>query len=287
MNHSMINAVVSMQALQQKLDVLAHNIANVNTSGYKRRDASFQDILTNVSGQPAPFERSGRLTPLGLPQGWGAKLAQVELNLEQGTLKTTGNPFDLGIEGNGLFELQTDSVDADGNAKIAWTRDGSFKLSVIQGNPEGMYLTTADGYRVMNTGNQPIVVPLNSEISVNEDGTVYARNSADTESIPVLVGQLKLVRALRPQVLINEGNNLFGLPPGAAANQVLETVNAAANNVNEQTKVAVRQGFLEQSNVNLTEEMTELMTLQRAYQMNARAIASSDTLMSLTNSLRS
>lgn len=286
MNHSMINASVSMQALQQKLDVLAHNIANVNTSGYKRRVASFQDILTNVSGQPAPFEREGRLTPLGLPQGWGAKIGQVELSLEQGALKATGNALDLALEGDGLFEVQTDSVDAAGNAKVAWTRDGSFKLSVIEGNPEGMYLTTTEGYRVMDAGNRPIVVPSNAEITVNEDGAVYARNPADSVSIPQRVGQLKLVRALRPQVLINEGNNLFGLPQGVAAAEVLEALDPAAGNVNEQTRVAVRQGFIEQSNVNVTEEMTELMTVQRAYQMNARAVASTDTLMSLTNNLR-
>ncbi|WP_199616807.1 flagellar hook-basal body protein [Paenibacillus alkalitolerans] len=286
MNHSMINASVSMQALQQKLDVLSHNIANVNTAGYKRRDASFQDILTSVSNQPAPFERSGRLTPLGLPQGWGAKIGQIELNLEQGALKATGNPFDLGIEGNGLFEVETDSVDADGNPTIAWTRDGSFKLSVIPGNAEGLHLTTQEGYRLRGAGDQPIVVPINSEITVAEDGWVFARNAANPESVPAPVGQLKLMRAVRPQILINAGSNLFGLPAGVDAAGVLDTIDAASNNVNEQTKIAVRQGFIEQSNVNLTDEMTELVALQRAYQMNARAITSSDTLMSLANNLR-
>ncbi|WP_274362480.1 flagellar hook-basal body protein [Paenibacillus thermotolerans] len=286
MNHSMINAFVSMQALQQKLDVLAHNIANVNTTGYKRRDASFQDILTNVSNQPATFERNGRLTPLGLPQGWGAKIGQVEINLEQGALNLTGNPFDIGIEGNGLFEVQTDSVDDAGNPKVAWTRDGSFKLTPTGDNPDEMFLTTSEGYRVLNANNQPIRIPLNYEIVVREDGAISARNSAAPESTPVEIGRLKLVRAIYPQVLINEGNNLFGMPPGVTADQVLETVTAANNNINESTRVAVRQGFAEQSNVNLTEEMTELMTLQRAYQMNARAITSSDTLMSLANNLR-
>jgi flagellar basal-body rod protein FlgG len=289
MNHSMINAAVSMQAVQQKLDVLAHNISNINTAGYKRRDASFQDILTSVSNQPAGFQRAGRLTPLGLPQGWGAKIGQIELDMEQGALRSTGNSFDLGIEGNGLFEVVTDGVDAAGNPVVAWTRDGSFKLSPIAGNPAEFSLTTQDGYRVRGSDDQPIVLPANAEITIGEDGTIRARDQVNPEAVPEVIGQLKLMRAVRPQVLINVGSNLFGLPPGmadGAAEGVIAAVDPATNRTDVQTKISVRQGFLEQSNVNLTEEMTELMSLQRAYQLNARAITSSDTMMGLANQLR-
>src|SRR5690606_15590220 len=101
---------VSMQAMQQKLDVIAHNIANVNTTGYKRREASFQDVLTSVYQQPPGFQQEGRLTPLGFTQGWGAKVGQIKLSMEQAALHTTGNPLDLGIEGNGLFEIQRNQV---------------------------------------------------------------------------------------------------------------------------------------------------------------------------------
>jgi flagellar basal-body rod protein FlgG len=286
MNHSMINAFVSMQSIQQKLDVIAHNIANVNTAGYKRREASFQDILTNVYQQPPSFEREGRLTPLGLPQGWGSKIGQIELSMEQGALNTTGNPLDMAIEGNGLFEIERDSVDTDGNPMIAWTRDGSFQLTYNPANPEMLVLATQQGELVRSTTDGPVEIPVNHTIRIDDQGRVFATNNTDPEAEPILAGQLKIIRAVRPQVLINEGNNLFTLPPGTDMAGILEEINLQTNNANEQTKVSVRQGFLEQSNVNLTDEMTELMTVQRAYQLNARAITSSDMLMNLTNNLR-
>jgi flagellar basal-body rod protein FlgG len=286
MNHSMINAFVSMQSMQQKLDVIAHNIANVNTTGYKRREASFQDILTNVYHQPAGFAQEGRLTPLGLPQGWGAKMGQIELSMEQGALNTTGNPLDMAIEGNGLFEVVRDSVDNDGNPMVAWTRDGSFQLTHNPANPGVLVLANQQGELVRSVTDGVIEIPANHTIRIDDQGRVFATNNTNPEAEPIEAGQLKIIRALRPQVLINEGNNLFTLPPGTEMEGVLEVIDLATNNANEQTKVSVRQGFLEQSNVNLTDEMTELMTVQRAYQLNARAITSSDTLMSLTNNLR-
>jgi len=286
MNRSMINAFVSMQSIQQKLDVIAHNIANVNTTGYKRREASFQDILTNVYQQPPGFEQDGRLTPLGFPQGWGAKIGQIEIAMEQAALHTTGNPYDLGIEGDGLFEIQRDVLDENGAPMTAWTRDGSFQLTFDPANPGVMMLATQQGERVMSSVDGPIQIPLNHTARIDEEGRVFATNNAVPEAEPIFVGQLKIVRALRPQALVNEGNNLFRLPPGTNPEGVLETVDIATNNANEARKIAVRQGFLEQSNVSLTDEMTELMTVQRAYQLNARAITSSDTMMSLTNNLR-
>jgi len=286
MNHSMINAFVSMQSMQQKLDVIAHNIANINTTGYKRREASFQDILTNVYHQPAAFAQEGRLTPLGLPQGWGAKIGQIELAMEQAALSATGNPLDLGIEGNGLFEIQRDRVDADGNPIVAWTRDGSFQLTYDPAIPGMMVLATQQGERVRGVDDGPIAIPANHTVRIDEVGRVFATDNANPEAEPEQFGQLKIIRAVRPQVLVNEGNNLFALPPGVDAEGVLEVLDPEENNANDRTKVAVRQGFLEQSNVSLTDEMTELMTVQRAYQLNARAITSSDTLMNLTNNLR-
>lgn len=286
MNHSMINALVSMQAIQQKLDVIAHNIANVNTTGYKRREASFQDILTNVYHQPPGFQQAGRLTPLGFPQGWGAKIGQIELAMEQAALHTTGNPYDLGIEGDGLFEVRRDLLDENGQPMIAWTRDGSFQLTYDPADTSSMVLATKLGDRVLSTTDEPIRIPVNHAIRIDEEGRVFATDNANPELEPQFVGQLKIIRAVRPQVLVNEGNNLFRLPAGQAQDGVLEVVDIATNNANELRKIAIRQGFLEQSNVSLTDEMTELMTVQRAYQLNARAIASSDTMMGLTNNLR-
>ena len=286
MNHSMINAAVSMQAIQQKLDVIAHNIANVNTTGYKRREASFQDILTNVYRQPSGFELPGRLTPLGLPQGWGAKIGQIGLAMEQGSLMPTHRPYDLALEGDGLFEIRLNVPDENGNPQVRWTRDGSFQLTYDPADPGMMVLATQEGYPVIGTDEEPVRIPVNHTPRIDEEGRVFVTDNANPEAEPVLFGQLKIIRAIRPQVLINDGINLFRLPPGTAAEGVLETVDMAENRGGDERSIAVRQGFLEQSNVSLTDEMTELMTVQRAYQLNARAIVSSDNLMSLANNLR-
>ena len=105
MNNSMINSSVSMQSLQQKLDILSNNIANVNTNGFKKKEASFEDVLTNVKSQPEGFRQQGRFSPLGFNQGWGSKLVQIQTNLSQGPIQSTGNVTDFAIQGDGLFEV--------------------------------------------------------------------------------------------------------------------------------------------------------------------------------------
>ncbi|WP_010499433.1 flagellar hook-basal body protein [Paenibacillus elgii] len=290
MNHSMINSSVSMHALQQKLDLLANNMANVNNTGYKRREASFQDVLTNVQQQPRGFQKEGRLTPLGYNQGWGAKLATAQLNMSQGSLKPTSNPLDVAIEGAGLFEISTASVDAAGNPvrETRWTRDGSFELSPSGDpqNPDGLILTTKDGHYVMGADNNPLRVPNNHQIQIQADGTILAHDEADPNAEAVPVGQIKMMRVVRPQLLQQLGDNVFGLPSDITAQQrddILEPVTAGNNTVDP---ITVRQGFLEQSNVSLADEMSELILVQRAFQLNSRAVASSDQMMNLANNLR-
>ncbi|KPV60512.1 flagellar basal body rod protein FlgG [Paenibacillus sp. A3] len=290
MNHSMINSSVSMHALQQKLDLLANNMANVNNTGYKRREASFQDVLTNVKQQPRGFQKEGRLTPLGYNQGWGAKLASSQLNMSQGSLKPTNNPLDVAIEGAGLFEISTASVDAAGNPvrETRWTRDGSFELSPSGDpqNPDGLILTTKDGHYVMGADNNPIRVPNNHQIQIQADGTILAHDEADPNAEAVPVGQIKMVRVVRPQLLQQLGDNVFGLPSDITAQQrddILDPVTTGNNTVDP---ITVRQGFLEQSNVSLADEMTELIMVQRAFQLNSRAVSSSDQMMNLANNLR-
>ncbi|ALS24505.1 flagellar hook-basal body protein [Paenibacillus naphthalenovorans] len=290
MNNSMITSSVSMHALQQKLDLAANNIANVNTTGYKRREASFQDVLTSVKQQPQGFQREGRLTPLGYNQGWGAKLFAAQLNLAQGSLQATDSPLDMAIEGSGLFEISTVVLDADNNPVQAtrWTRNGSFQLSPSADplDPDNMLLTTKDGHYVMGTDDNPIRIPINHRIQISPDGVIMAYNETEPGAAPIEVGQIKLVRAVRPQLLQQLGDNLYSLPGNitpAQQEEILQTVTAANNEVDP---ITVRQGFLEQSNVNLSDEMTELISIQRAFQLNSRAISSSDQMMNLANSLR-
>ncbi|WP_282938774.1 flagellar hook-basal body protein [Paenibacillus sp. RC67] len=287
MNNSMINASVSMQALQQKLDLLSNNIANIDTNGYKRKEASFQDVLTSVKQQPEGFQKQGRLSPLGYNQGWGARLVQAQLNMGQGSLEPTGNDLDLAVEGNGLFEINSVTKDANGalTAQTVWTRDGSFQVSPSDNPADAdFFLMTKDGRYVMGTDDTPIRIPANHKVKIEEDGTIMAMNDADKSAPPVEVGQIKMVRVLRPQLLQQLGDNLYSLPAGVTNRQdILENVATTDNTVN---RVAIRQGFLEKSNVKLADEMTDLLQVQRSFQLNSRAITSSDTMMGLANSLR-
>ncbi|WP_028550980.1 flagellar hook-basal body protein [Paenibacillus sp. UNC451MF] len=287
MNNSMINASVSMHALQQKLDILSNNIANIDTNGYKRKEASFQDVLTSVKQQPNGFQKQGRLSPLGYNQGWGTMLVQAQLNMGQGSLQPTGNDLDLAVEGNGLFEVNSVVRDANGalTAQTVWTRDGSFQLSPSDNPADAdFFLMTKDGRYVMGTDDTPIRIPANHKVKIEENGTIMAQDDADKSAPPLEVGQIKMVRVLRPQLLQQLGENLYSLPADVAnRGDILQTVDTANNTTD---RVAVRQGFLEKSNVKLADEMTDLLQVQRSFQLNSRAISSSDTMMGLANSLR-
>jgi flagellar basal-body rod protein FlgG len=288
MNHSLVNSSVTMHAIQQKLDIIANNMANSNTNGYKRKDATFEDILTNIKEQPKGFQKDGRLSPLGFNQGWGVKLSQAQLNFAQGMLTATGISSDLAIEGNALYEVTMNTVDnLTGNpvVKTVYTRDGSFELAVNPDDPNNLYLETKEGNFVNDTNGQPIRIPKDLKMSVDEKGNVTAINPKDSGIIPVQVGQLKLIRVVRPQYLQQIGDNLFALPDGLnnANGQILQNVNTGST---LESPVSIRQGSLEQSNVNLADEMTELIMVQREYQLSARAVTSSDTMMNLANNLR-
>lgn len=289
MNHSMINAMVSMNGIQQKLDILANNIANVNTVGFKRKEATFEDILTSIKDQPQSFEKEGRLSPMGFNQGWGAKLSQVTTVFTQGTLSNTGVSTDIAIEGDGLFKVRVSDGDPDQPASNLYTRDGSFSLAVMENDPDNVYLVAKGGQLVLDTEDNPIAIPNGDKLAVDEEGGIWSYNGSQPEEGSVYHGQLGLVRILRPQFLQQVGDNLFAIPATYAANQqdMEAIVQPLADDSELEKPVAVRQGFLEQSNVNLTDEMTELLNVQRAFQLSSRALSSADTMMGLINNLRS
>lgn len=287
MNNSLINAAVSMNGLQQKLDTIANNIANVNTDGFKKKEVSFIDILTSTNRQLTAFQLPGRLTPNGMNEGWGSRISQVQISMKQGNFQHTKQPLDMAIEGNGLFELGLGQPDANGNVVYsrAWTRNGAFKLATNPNNPEILFLVTADGHRVMNRENNPIQVPVNHRLIVDSFGNILAKSELDPQQEPINLGQFKLVGVMRPQLLENIGENLFVLPEGIVAeDEVL--VDLDAYNASGAAPIGVRQGSLEQSNVDLSVEMAELISAQRAYQLSSRAVSSSDTMMNLANNLR-
>jgi flagellar basal-body rod protein FlgG len=278
-NNSMITASSSMGALQQKLDILADNIANSNVVGYKRKTAIFEDIMTSLNPQVEDFNQPGRRTPLGFSQGWGSRIVSMQTDLSQGVLQETGYMTDIAIEGNGLFEVRTDG---DINGARAFTRHGPFQL-MPDVNGDRVLVTNSGQQVVADTGNGEdfIRVPAGYNLSVAADGTLTAVGINGNESIDM--GKLKMVQITNPELLQAFADNLFGIPSNINPTDVVRDVTQLTE---AERSMSVRQGFVEQSNVNMTDEMTDLMIVQRAYQLSARALTSSEQMMGMANNLR-
>ncbi|MCC3374122.1 flagellar hook-basal body protein [Cohnella sp. REN36] len=279
MNNSVISASASLGALQQKLDILAGNIANVNTAGYKRKNAVFEDILTNIQPHEMSFLQPGRRSPLGFTQGWGARIVGQQLDMSQGAMQQTDLQTDIAIAGNALFEVRSgDTLDSP----RAFTRQGAFKL-VPTANDDRL-LTTNSGYPVVadvNGTEDFIRVPNGYEMIIDADGTINARLPDGSEQVEL--GKLKLVQVTKPELLQAVADNLYGVPINVNTNDVVTQISAAPQ---VSGGVAVRQGFLEQSNVNLTDEIADLVNVQRAYQLSSRALSSGDQMMQMATNLR-
>jgi flagellar basal-body rod protein FlgG len=208
-------------------------------------------------------------------------MSSMTEDMTQGSMKTTDVPTDLALEGNALFEI---ALDDQGNH--AWTRDGSFKLSIAENDSSYGYLTTNQGHMVLDTAGNPIAIPNGYHMKI--DATGFVTVAMPDGSDPMDIGHIKVVEPKQPHLLKQIDNNMYVLPDGTAAtaaNTIIGNVDLT-NPANASKGIAVRQGVLEQSNVNLADEMVDLMQVQRAYQLTARALTSSDTMMGLANNLR-
>ncbi|RCX19109.1 flagellar basal-body rod protein FlgG [Fontibacillus phaseoli] len=271
MNNSMISAMVSMNGIQQRLDVLSENIANLDNVGYKRKEASFEDTLTRVQEQTSKMKLTGRATPSGFDLGFGSRMTSITSNFSQGSIKESDNPTDLAIEGNALFSVLTPNG-------IAYTRAGNFHLQQDPENAGSAYLVDNSGHFVLNADGEPIEVPAGSKLQIDGQGDIRAVDG----DVATDLGRIQLMTPIRPDALEQVDGNLFVLAAGAIEVDVLsETISLPANQ-----QAQIRQGALESSNVNLTDEMAEMLQVQRAYQLAARALSSSETMMGLANNLR-
>lgn len=296
MNHSLLTASVSLRGLQTRLDIIANNVANINTIGFKRQDASFHDILTSIKPQEESMELEGRLTPRGLVEGWGSRVSKRHLDMSQGNIQLTGISTQLAIEGQALFEIRRPQLGPDGEPVLTpdgepvysrtFTRNGSFQFSLLQGDDQNVYLATEDGSMVSGVDGGTIAIPRGHSMRIDAIGRVFSYNPADPNAQPIQVGRLRLMQVLRPQLLESIGNNQYVIPDEVQnPDDVLAELDVAAL-TGPDANISVRQGYLEQSNVNLSNEMTDMITTQRAYQLNARALSSADQMMRLTNNLR-
>jgi flagellar basal-body rod protein FlgG len=253
MNLSLYSAATGMEAQQLNLNTIANNLANMNTPGFKRSKIEFQDLLyqkpTRASGSDSG---GGNLVPTGLEVGNGSRVAATSKVFTQGQLTQTGGNLDLALQGDGFFEVQR----PDGTT--GYTRDGAFKL-----NAQGQ-VVTVDGLPVLS-GFQPIPSGASS-VNIAENGQVTVQTASGTTSFRVT-----LARFANPAGLQSMGGNLY---QETAASGSPELGNPA-----EQGFGSLMQGYTESSNVNIVEEMVNLITAQRAYEINSKSIQASDEML--------
>jgi flagellar basal-body rod protein FlgG len=247
-------AKTGMEAQQIKLDAVANNLANVGTNGYKRAGVVFEDLMYQNLRQPGAASGEQSTLPTGLQVGLGVRAAASARNFNQGTLQQTGNNFDLAIKGQGFFQIQL----PDGST--GYTRDGAFQVDA------GGQMVTKEGY-VLQPG---INVPANAlGVTIAQDGTVSA--NLPGQAAPQGLGQLQLASFVNPAGLEARGQNLYA---ETAASGVPQAGAPGANGLG-----ALQQGFVEGSNVNVVEELVSMIATQRAYELNSKAIQTSDQML--------
>ncbi|KAA5606758.1 flagellar basal-body rod protein FlgG [Roseospira marina] len=245
-----------MLAQQQNVEVISNNIANMNTTAYTRRRTEFHDLLyQSLRRAGSTSSDTGDIVPAGVQLGLGVKTAAVYRITEQGSMLSTNNSLDLAIEGKGYFQIDLPS------GETGYTRDGSFQLS-----PDGE-VVTHDGYKVQGVSTIPNEAV---SITINQSGEVLYK--LDGQNALVNAGQIQLALFPNEAGLNPEGDNLFTETEASGA--------PSTNNPGQPGYGTVLQGFLETSNVNVVSEITELISAQRAYEMNSKAITTSDEMMS-------
>ena len=258
MNSALWIAKTGLEAQQTKMDTVSNNLANVNTTGFKRDRAVFEDLLYQTVRQPGAQSSQDTTLPSGLMRGTGVRTVATEKLHTQGNLIQTENSLDVAIQGRGFFQI----LKPDGS--MGYTRDGSFHLD-SQGQ-----LVTANGYQV-----QPgVTIPEDAQsVTIGQDGTVSVLQPGD--AAPTQVGTLQLADFVNPAGLQPEGGNLYMETAASGAPQTGNPGNAGLG--------TLQQGALESSNVNTVEEMVNMIETQRAYEINSKAISTADRMLQFAN----
>lgn len=258
MDASMWIAKTGLDAQQTRMAVISNNLANVNTTGFKRDRASFEDMLYQSVRQPGAQVGADAQSPTGLMLGTGVRLVATEKTHTQGSLTTTKNALDIAVQGSGFFQI------AQPDGTTAYTRDGAFKISATG------QVVTSNGAPLVPAIN----IPANAlSITIGQDGIVSVElpGSAAQQQI----GQITLARFANPAGLQSLGQNLLRETPASGAPQVGAPTVAGAG--------SLAQGALEASNVNVVEEMVSMIETQRAYEINSKAISAVDGMLRFLN----
>ncbi|HHN63772.1 MAG TPA: flagellar basal-body rod protein FlgG [Nitrospirae bacterium] len=261
MLRSLFIAATGMEAQKLNIDVIANNLANTNTAGYKKSRADFQELMYQELASPGATSSEGSQLPSGIQIGLGVKPVAVQKVFQQGDLVKTGNSLDLAIEGNGFFQI----TKPDG--EIAYTRAGTFKL-----DSEGR-IVNSEGYAL----EPEITIPADAiQITIGSDGRVSVIQPGS--NVPNEVGQIEIAKFPNPGGLKSIGKNLF---VETASSGAPTTSTPGADGLG-----TIQQGFIELSNVNVVEEMIQMIVSQRAYELNSKAVQAADEMLQVTNNMR-
>lgn len=259
MNISLYASATGMQAQQMNLDTIANNLANVNTAGFKRSNIQFQDLLYQNPRGAGAESGAGNQVPTGVQVGSGSHVVSTAKIFTQGSLTETGERLDLAIQGEGFLEVQR----PDGTS--GYTRDGSLKISSTGQVVTNDGLPVLSGFQAVPTGT--------TQIDISRTGEVTLRGTGGTTSF-----RLQLVRFANPSGLENAGGNLYLETPASGTPEL--------GNPGEQGYGTLAQGYLEGSNVNVVSEMVNMIVAQRAYEINSKAIQTSDDMLGQVNQLK-
>lgn len=261
MIRSLRTAALGMAAQQLNVDTIANNLANVNTTGFKKSSIEFQDLLYETIQSGSPNGAEGNHKPSELTVGLGNKPISTYRSYSQGSIQDTGNPLDMAINGKGFFQV----LMPDGD--VAYTRDGAFRV-----NATGQ-LVNSSGLQVFPDISLPEGV---HSISISQDGIISV--ITDDEAAPIEVGQLETANFMNPSGLSPLGGNLFAMTESSG--------DAAYGMPGEEGFGTIMQGYLEKSNVDIVKEMVDLIVAQRSYEINSKAVKTADELLSMTNNLK-
>lgn len=263
MDRSLFTAATGMKAQQTNIDVISNNLANINTTGYKKSEAHFSTLYTQIISAPGGQLSTGQTSPSGVQVGLGVQLDATNKAFTMGSLTNTGNPLDLAIEGDGFFQIQLP------NGQFGYTRDGNFQIDGQTGD-----VITNRGYPLFPNVNLGEDV---DKIMIANDGTISVTRSGGSNGQSDDIGEIRLVNFANPSGLIEHSDNLY-LASDASGRPI-------DGDPMEDNFGAIRQSFLEGSNVKVVEEIVNMITAQRAYEASSNVIKASDEMLRQANNI--
>jgi len=259
MLRALYSSASGMEAQQMNLDIIANNLSNVNTTGFKKSRIEFQDLLYDTTKTPGADQGNNALLPTGMQIGHGSQAAATAKIFTEGELTQTGAPLNIAINGDGFFEVQM----PDGT--LAYTRDGALKVSATGSVVNSDGLAIQGGFQPIATGTTGITIAPNGNISTT--------GASGNQSF-----QVQITRFANPAGLQNIGRNLYIETPASGTPETGTPDQAGYG--------SLQQGYLEMSNVQVVEEMVNMIEAQRAYEVNSKAVQAADEMMSQANNLR-